>query len=144
MEHIQGYERELSHYGRKKTKDKEFLSPDLCLAQLWRDFLEKKQLLPNEKLPLGFSSFRNIFKQFNLSFRKPRVDTCPRCDTYLIIMKYSNDEAEIEEARVTKRVHLRQSQEHYDCIKYDLNDLLKHKNDDDNVHGWPKPPIWKR
>ena len=100
-----------SHCARKSTKDKQYLSPTLSLAQLWRDFVKKKDL-PPERMPLSFSSFRDIFKTFNLSFRKPRVDTCPKCDSLKILMKHSTDEAIVEDARALKAAHVRPAELH--------------------------------
>ena len=58
-------------------------------------------------------------------------------------MKYSGDEAIVEDARVLKVAHVRQAELHYCAIKYDLGPLIKSRNQRGNTTAWQKPPIWK-
>lgn len=91
---------------------------------------------------LSYSSFRTIFRTFKLSFRKPYVDTCGLCDGYSMIIKYSKDDKEKEDAKVEKAAHIEQADEHYDCINYDLKILPKEKNNAKEL-SWALPPVWK-
>lgn len=68
--------RDVSHYGRNKS-NKEYLSPDLNVHRLWRGY--------NEHNPLNTVSYRYFSRLFekdfkNLSFHRPRSDTCKICD----------------------------------------------------------------
>ncbi|XP_032228158.2 uncharacterized protein LOC116611750 [Nematostella vectensis] len=90
VEHFRSYDRSQSHYARAFTKEKQYLSSNLSLSQLWRDFLAKKGIGRVDIAPLSFTSFRRIFKTFSLSFRKPHVDTCPNCDSFQIIIRHGN------------------------------------------------------
>lgn len=142
VEHIRSYERDQSHYAREKTREKQYLSPNLTIAQLFRDFLEKKDIPPGEKSPISYSAFRKIFRTFNLSFRKPYVDSCGRCDSFSIIIKYSRDEDERKSARELKLQHLDRADAHYDCIHFDLKVLPTRKNKDQGL-PWILPQLWK-
>ncbi|KAK3729309.1 hypothetical protein QZH41_011432 [Actinostola sp. cb2023] len=96
VEHIHSYDREASHYAREKNpRGRQFLAPNLSIKEIWRQFLTKKGLR-DEDAPLSYNSFRKIFRTFNLSFRKPYVDTCGYCDSLSVIIKYNKDEEENE------------------------------------------------
>ncbi|KAK3736675.1 hypothetical protein QZH41_020402 [Actinostola sp. cb2023] len=143
IEHIRGYEREQSHYAREKTRDKQFLASNLTIAQLWREFLINKGLRVGEDAaPVSYSSFRKIFRTFNLSFRKPYVDTCGKCDRLSLTIKYAKDEQERASAREIKCNHIEQADGHYDCINFDLNILPKRKHKEIG-QPWIMPPDWK-
>ncbi|XP_072397900.1 uncharacterized protein [Diabrotica undecimpunctata] len=74
--HINSFPRDESHYSRSKS-EKEYLSPDLNVNKLYNSFKIKH---PDSTTTYKF--YRKVFmKDFpNLSFRKPRVDTCKTCD----------------------------------------------------------------
>lgn len=75
-QHIMSIPREVSHYNRTKSA-KEYISPDLNIHRLYRAFLEK---FPSSAVTYKY--YRSVFiKDFpNLSFHRPRVDTCRTCD----------------------------------------------------------------
>lgn len=118
------------------------MDSNLSIAAIWRQFREKKELEQGVHETLSYSSFRNIFRGFKLSFRKPRVDTCGLCDGYSILIKYSKDDKEREEAKLSKSEHVETADQHYDCINYDLTILPGEKNKP-RQHGWTLPPLWK-
>ena len=131
IEHIRSYNRDTSHYAREKTRDTQFLESDLTIAQLWRDFLKSKDVSSNDDLPLSYCTFRRIFRKFKLSFKKPYVDTCSKCDSLDIVIKYSQDEKEIRNAEDLKKSHIEKAAEGYDCFHFDLYILPKRKNTDE-------------
>lgn len=102
----------------------------------------KKKEEDGVNVTMSYSSFRNIFRTFKLSFRKPYVDTCGLCDGYSMIVKYSKDDQEKENAKAEKAEHIRQADEHYDCINYDLKILPKEKNSA-RERNWVLPPVWR-
>lgn len=149
-----------SHYAREKTGERQFLASNLSIAQLFRKFLENKGITGvnvnrrnrrnrrvrrqvNRNLPLSYSSFRRIFRKFKLSFRRPYVDTCGKCDSLLIIKNYSQDEQEIARAQALKTNHIEKADKHYECFRFDFNVLPKQKNKP-HVIPWRSPPIWKQ
>nr|CAI5841756.1 unnamed protein product [Callosobruchus analis] len=75
-QHINSIPRDVSHYSRAKS-DKQFLSPDLNIHRLYKSFLQK-----NKTSTVSYKFYRGVFKKDfpNLSFHRPRVDTCHTCD----------------------------------------------------------------
>lgn len=102
----------------------------------------KKDIPEGETSPISYSAFRKIFRTFNLSFRKPYVDSCGRCDSFSIIIKHSSDEDEKESARELKLQHIDKADAHYDSIHFDLRILPKRKNKE-IARPWMLPPLWK-
>lgn len=137
VEHICSYKRDESHYAREKTRDRQFLECNLSIAKLWRDFLQNKG-----DVPLSYSTFRRIFRKFKLSFKRPSVDTCGKCDSLLVVIKYSQDEEEIKNAKELKENHIKQAEERYDYLHFDLNILPESKNTEDDIPS-TLPPTWK-
>lgn len=82
-QHINSFPREESHYGRTKTR-KEYLSSDLNVSRLYLAF---KGLYPDSNITQKY--YRQVFiKDFpNISFRRPRTDTCQVCDRLSIKIK---------------------------------------------------------
>lgn len=80
--HIKSIPSEPSHYNRNRS-DSEYLSQDLNLHRLYKAFMEK---FPNSKISYHFYAmvFKTDFPK--LKFRKPRVDTCKKCDRLKIEM----------------------------------------------------------
>lgn len=142
MDHILSFEPEPSHYARERAGEKLYLGSELNMSKLYREFLEKKELGPGDKKPLSMTSFRNIFKCYNLAFRKPRTDTCGRCDAFAVIIKYSNDADETAAAKRLREAHWDEAKLQYDCNFYDFNILHKNKNQK-GMEDWPVPPIWR-
>ena len=113
----------------------------MSIAEIWRQFLEKIDVdIADNNFPISYSSFRNVFRTFNLSFRKPYVDTCGSCDSFTIITKYSKDEEEKKNAQELKSELLEKADLHYDCCNYDLVVLPKEKNIRKEI-AWVLPPV---
>lgn len=75
-QHINSIPRDVSHYSRARS-GKEYLSPDLNIHRLYKAFLTK-----NKESSVSYKFYRGVFKRDfpNLSFHRPRVDTCHTCD----------------------------------------------------------------
>lgn len=102
-EHIRSFPARSSHYSRSDNPDRVYLSPELSIARLYRDFLEKhdqdyvmkeaenrERIInhqPVEKLPKPLATehfYHDIFvTEFNIYFGYPRSDTCDTCDSLL-------------------------------------------------------------
>ena len=57
------------------------------MRKMWREFVKvnpnlktNRSKLKNKGPVISFSTFRNIFNEDLLSFRKARIDTCQYCD----------------------------------------------------------------
>ena len=142
VEHIWSYEPEPSHYTRNKAPDKRYLDPKLNLSRIYKDFLNIKGYDTGtaSKPPLSIASFRKIFSSYNLSFRKPRKDTCGRCDSLQVIIKHSTDMQEVSETKVLQENHWQGVEKHYDQICFDFKLLVAIKNRDGL--DWTMPPTW--
>lgn len=75
-DHINSIPRDVGHYTRTKS-NKEYLSPDLNINRLFIAFQKRH---PSSIVTYKFYS--SIFNKFfpNLTFRRPRMDTCHTCD----------------------------------------------------------------
>ena len=100
-EHIRSFPARASHYSRKDNCGRTYLSPELSIARLHRDFLEKHdpqylqleeenrqrkishQPLQKIRKPIASEHFyHDIFvNEFNIYFGYPRMDTCGTCDS---------------------------------------------------------------
>ena len=80
--HIASFPAEYSHYSRAKNPHRQYLPPTLSVPKLYQLYLEQCRV---EKKPDTFlvtqSMYRTIFvSEFNLSFARPKSDTCSTCD----------------------------------------------------------------
>lgn len=75
--HIDSFPRDVSHYTRAQTGDREYLSQDLTIRKMYKAF---KIAYPNSHVTLRYywSVWKTDFP--NLSFWPPRMDTCKDCD----------------------------------------------------------------
>ena len=77
--HIQSFPAVDSHYTRKNTQRK-FLEPGLSISRMYDLYKEK---CISENVPVSSKVYRSIFcTEYNLSFHKPKKDTCTFCNTY--------------------------------------------------------------
>nr|CAD7426840.1 unnamed protein product [Timema monikensis] len=99
VEHIKSFPTIESHYARKIYPNKLFLSPDLNVSRMYRAFLEKycSECLPGRP-PVTRQWYNEIFLlRFNLSFARPKVDTCSTCDSLAVKIKSGDQSAIIEQ-----------------------------------------------
>lgn len=87
--HISSFPIRISHYSRNESRRK-YLSPDLSVKKMHLLYLEKyepdayRALLADEKISpnVKYEFYLHIFNScFNLTFGKPRSDTCGKCET---------------------------------------------------------------
>lgn len=97
--HIASFPKYVSHYTRGKSESK-YLNADLTLAKLYQLYKEEANN------PVNQSYYNNIFyTDFNLRFKKPKKDTCHKCDLFNIKIKSSSG-AEREMYEECHRIHL--------------------------------------
>ncbi|CAG4959985.1 unnamed protein product [Parnassius apollo] len=82
-EHIACFPCTESHYGRNKTT-KKFLNSELNLQVLYNLYKLKTDA------PVSKTIFKKVFETMNLSFKKPSVDTCSKCDRINMKLKYAS------------------------------------------------------
>lgn len=97
--HISSFPKYVSHYTRGKTESK-YLNADLSLAKLYQLYKEEADD------PVSQSYYNNIFyTDFNLRFKKPKKDTCHKCDFFNVKIK-STSGVEREMYEECHRLHL--------------------------------------
>lgn len=103
-EHINSIPRDVSHYARAKS-NREFLSPDLNINRLHKAFKER-----NPESLVNYRFYRSVFlKDFaDLSFKRPRTDTCKTCDRLHCEVQAKNERSEI--AKRELEVHHRRAE----------------------------------
>lgn len=79
--HIKQFPSVQSHYSRSHNPYREYLSPTLSLAKMYRDYVNS--LPQKEKDPMFVKQgyYNKVFSEdFNLGFGSPKSDTCSVCD----------------------------------------------------------------
>lgn len=144
IDFISSYEACESHYRRSRTNCKKYFESNVSMRQMWSQFLVQNPNLKTTSLRrknkgpvISFSSFRNIFNsklKDRLSFRKPRQDTCQRCDqitckmTKIRSQGRSHDSLhmennEIAELTTERDSHLKESEIRFASLRYDVTIL---------------------
>ncbi|KAJ8877998.1 hypothetical protein PR048_022461 [Dryococelus australis] len=115
------------------THTKVYLNPDFSITKmfsLYQDYCKEQSVLPrNEEL------YRKRFVEaLNLSFKKPKNDTCGKCDRHELVLKSSKDVVELEQIHLElaessyeeKRRDKLHSKGNYDSItmSFDLHKCL--------------------
>lgn len=112
--HINLFPRNVSHYSRFKS-EREYLSGDLNFSRMFAAFKEKYS-----DSGVSYKFYRKVFrKDFpKLSFRRPRSDTCKRCD-YLNIQSKDNDPIQSAKAKKALELHHAQAESAFSALKND-------------------------
>ncbi|XP_036326739.1 uncharacterized protein LOC118739490 [Rhagoletis pomonella] len=107
-----------SHYTRRDTS-KRYLPSDLSVAEMHRLYGDKYDH------SVSLSKFAQLFGTLNLKFKKPKVDTCHKCDLLQCKIQVAKSE-ELESLKLEQTKHLDLAQQAYDSKK---NDKGKSLND---------------
>lgn len=119
--HIASFPRYISHYTRGKTESK-YLSSELNLSKIYELYKVEAED------PVSRSFYKDIFyKSFNLRFKKPKKDTCQKCDRYALLKKTSVG-AELEIIEEWHETHLMRSESLQARMKADC-DAAKNDNE---------------
>ncbi|XP_068083375.1 uncharacterized protein [Anabrus simplex] len=106
-----------SHHNRQQNPNKVYLDCDLTISSL---FCDKCSTYCQEyQLPaVSESKFREIFvTEYNIGFKIPKSDTCPKCDSFLITVSNSElPEDELAQKKLQYELHLRRAESGQDMI----------------------------
>lgn len=93
-----------SHYSRIKNLNRKYLSPNLNLKMMYNLYKN------DSSSPVSFYIFQEVFnKQFNLHFHAPISDSCKKCDTFNMKLKFSNDNEEKAVLENERELHQRKA-----------------------------------
>jgi hypothetical protein len=138
-EHIESYPTRHSHYSRKDNKDRVYLSSDLSIARLHREFLQKhdpeyikleednrKRILAHEPVQklrkplITEHMYHDIFvTEYNIHFGYPRTDTCGTCDSLTAQLEVAFEPESHTMILEKLQEHQQLAEEGYCAIKYD-------------------------
>lgn len=96
--HILSFPSHESHYCRNRI-NKKFLSSDLSISRMYGLYKE------NRGNPVCLTIYSQCFHELGLSFKKPKLDTCHKCDVFDAKIKVAND-VESAELKAQKDKHL--------------------------------------
>lgn len=123
-EHINSFPTETGHYNRSDAPNRRYLSSDLNISMMYREFLKNYcDSETNAKPNVSRRWYSDIFnKDFNLSFKQPRTDTCATCDRLNITMTSSSCN-EKEAANKASEEHHEEVNKSRKQLKEDINSL---------------------
>lgn len=99
--HVQSFPTVVSHYCRNQSK-KQYLDTNLNLSLMYRLFVDSMKEKNIDKIP-SQSLYEKVFrKDFNLSFKHPRKDTCHTCDRLKVELKAAEETKNEEQLKVKK------------------------------------------
>ena len=137
-DHIKFLPTRQSHYSRKDNPQRVYLSPDLSIARLYHQFLEKhdpeyiklqeehKKCViahkPTPKLRKPLVSehlYHDIFvNEFSIHFGYPRTDTCSTCDGFMVQAE-TVPESEKQSILEALQAHQKLAEEGYHAFRHD-------------------------
>lgn len=85
-QHIQSFPAYESHYCRQQSSVK-YLSSDLTISKMYELYRESMS-----SKPVSLTIYSKCFHDLNLSFKKPKVDTCHKCDTLKKAIEVAKDD----------------------------------------------------
>lgn len=91
-QHINKFPAYESHYSRAKTA-KKYLSSDLSLNTMYQLYCKENSN------PVCKTVYGKVFKDMNLSFKKPSIDTCNKCNLLQNKLQYLQDAEQILQVR---------------------------------------------
>ncbi|KAJ4445019.1 hypothetical protein ANN_06818 [Periplaneta americana] len=125
-QHIRSFPRRKSHYSRTDNVKKYYLAADLNVKKMYHFYLQKHEPQEYLKLQSGLVIkpnisydfyYRYFVSNFNMSFGKPRTDTCETCDQVDKNIMSTECEEEKGKLRTEKELHLRKAQVFYTLLK---------------------------
>lgn len=114
-----------SHYSRHDNANSKYMSPDFLVSKLYKMYLQKyepefwalfnnKDTTTNVKPQVKYNFFSKYFSShFNISFSRPRSDTCHTCDTLKNSIETEQNVEEKASLSMEKELHLRKAEVFY-------------------------------
>ncbi|KAL4127037.1 hypothetical protein QTP88_011235 [Uroleucon formosanum] len=115
--HIEKYPKYQSHYSRRHTNTF-YLQCHLNIKKLYEEYKLEK----NGNKYGSYDLFKEVFNKTGYKFKKPKLDTCKTCDTYVLQIKQSKD--------IQQKILLQQPETHKK-----LADLGYMQNKEDKINA---------
>lgn len=123
-QHIMSFPSSESHYSRERSS-KKFLSSDLSVAKMYELYIE--QCMELKTHVVHYNTYRKVFRSLNLSFRKPRIDTCNTCDQIQTRLRLATEDESLSIMEELESHH-QKAQFVYDKKRSDI-EKAKHSED---------------
>lgn len=105
-----------SHYTRRDTS-KRYLPSDLSVNEMHRLYCEKYAY------SVSISKFSPLFSTLNLKFKKPKIDTCHKCDLLQCKIQVAKPE-ELDSLQLEQSKHVNLAEKAYNAKKNDKQRAL--------------------
>lgn len=93
--HIKSFPLYESHYTRREST-RLYLPPHLSLRKMYRLYCAANEV------PVSRKIYEKEFRKMKISFKKPKVDTCNKCDVLALKLKVTTDD--LESAQIQKEI----------------------------------------
>ncbi len=115
-----------SHYSPKTQGNRKYLSSDLNISKLHRNFIS---LYIEYENIVSYDFFHHYFKKFNIGFGFPRSDICTECELFNVKIKTHSLEnnSEILSIKQDQQKHHLEADQFYQ-IKKQVKELTKNDN----------------
>ncbi|KAJ2950010.1 hypothetical protein O0L34_g11347 [Tuta absoluta] len=124
---ISGLPVQASHYSRTDNKHRKYLSADLNIAELHRQFLT---INPDLKDVVKYEKFRDVFNlDFNISFGSPRKDICNVCEKFKVDIKsaeLAQKTEELERLKGERELHHKKAETFFNKLTEASKDTDDH------------------
>ena len=115
--HIKSFPHYESHYCRKTSKNVRYLPQKLNMSKMYRMY--KQEQIKCGITSVSESKYKQVFRDdFNLKFKKPKKDTCNKCDNFRIQLEAKKDIPDEYQQVLAKK------NEHYELQKAARDTLI--------------------
>lgn len=115
-QHINSYEKFTCHYSRRQHE--EFLSPQLTVAKMFREFCQQNAALPNVMSKRNL--YYRLFQESGLVIGTPVSDTCAECEKLEVQIKVATTQQDKSRLESLKDTHLFYADVTYKSLNADL------------------------
>lgn len=119
--HIKSFPAYKSHYSRRDTNIN-YLPSHLNITTMYDLYREE---YPDN--PVSINIYSRVFHTMNLKFKKPKIDTCTKCDTLNAKIKCAENDTEKDQFRKELEDHQKTADDAYDSKKKDKQMGLEDK-----------------
>ncbi|CAG9833652.1 unnamed protein product [Diabrotica balteata] len=118
---IDRYPRHESHYARRDSSSKKvFLPSNLNVKIMYKEYCEHRNENGHTKSAC-YDVFRKQFNAKGYKFKEPFIDTCNKCDEFILKKRHSTNKSDRQIVSDMHDSHIKEAQEGYDMKNHDKN-----------------------